>query len=248
MDPVATATATAEVTGMLPAQFMLDAATYVRGAELGFDGVDFYIAGRGGALGEVSGQVVAASFVFFNIDHVVAGWERAATVMSRRDACLAFTECLERWALEHLPDDVDYERAAALAAAVVDATSPAGAPLFAAWAAVPEPSSDKGRFLKRLNVLRELRGGLHGAAVLASGLTPLQAVLVKTPYMAPIFGWPEPYPDVSACADAHAAADRATDAAVGRGFAALTESERDEFRGLVAAAHAGMSTGTGVLG
>lgn len=248
MDPVACATATAEVTGVLPAQFMLDAATYVRGAELGFDGVDFYLAGRGGALGDVSGQVVAASFVFFNVDHVVAGWERAAKVMAPPASCLAFTECLENWALAHLPDDVDYDRAAALAAAVIDATSPAGAPLFAAWAAVPEPTSDKGRFLKRLNVLRELRGGLHGAAVLATGLRPLEAVLVKTPFMAPIFGWPEPYPDVSGCAEAHAAADRATDAAVAPGFAALTSEERDEFLALITAAHDGMSTGQSLLG
>ena len=44
---------------------MTDPATYAYGAELGFEGMDFYVAGRGGALGDVPADVVAAAFVFF---------------------------------------------------------------------------------------------------------------------------------------------------------------------------------------
>ena len=69
------ARANADAVAYLPAGFMLDGATYKRGGELGFDGVDFYTAGRGGALGDVDGMVVAAAFVFFNpeIDRRRAG-------------------------------------------------------------------------------------------------------------------------------------------------------------------------------
>ena len=35
---------------------MTDPATYAYGAELGFEGMDFYVAGRGGALGDVPGR------------------------------------------------------------------------------------------------------------------------------------------------------------------------------------------------
>ena len=47
----------------LPSGFMLDGATYAKGAELGFEGMDFYVGGRGGVLGDVSADVVTATFV-----------------------------------------------------------------------------------------------------------------------------------------------------------------------------------------
>ena len=53
MEATEAARATAPAVVSLPAGFMLDAATYERGTSLGFDGIDFYTAGRGGALGDV---------------------------------------------------------------------------------------------------------------------------------------------------------------------------------------------------
>ena len=43
--------------------------------------------------------------------------------------------------------------------------------------------------LHRVNALRELRGALHGAAILATGVTPHGAVARRTPYMLGVFGW-----------------------------------------------------------
>ena len=68
----------------------------------------------------------------------------------------------------------------------------AGAPLFAGWRALDEPEEIKALALHRLNALRELRGALHGAAVLTVGLAPLEAIVVRTPAMLSVFGWPEP--------------------------------------------------------
>jgi len=231
--------ANANAVSYLPAGFMLDGATYERGGELGFDGVDFYTAGRGGALGDVDGMVVAAAFVFFNPAPVVETWERTRSVMARPDAVAAFAGCLHAWARDHLPDEVDYPRLTELLGRVIADASPSGAPLFAAWRAVPEPDDPKALALQRLNVLRELRGAAHGVSVLACGLQPLEAVLIKTPFMAPVFGWAEPFPEVESRHDVWERAEAATNVIMGRAYGALDAGERAELVDLARTAHKG---------
>jgi hypothetical protein len=215
---------------------MLDGATYEKGGELGFDGVDFYVAGRGGALGEVDGSVVAAAFVFFEPEAIVERWERARKVMGPGESAAAFAGCLASWAHEHLGDGVDYGRLAELEGKVVTSASVAGAPLFAAWAAQPEPEDPMVLALHRMNVLREWRGAVHGAAVVASALDPLDALMVKTPGMASLFGWSEPYPDPGPHRKEWAEIEAATNRRVGRGFGVLGERERAELVELCLAA------------
>ncbi len=238
MQPDEAARLSAEGIGMVPAGFMLDGATYERGGELGFDGFDFYTAGRGGPLGDVDGRVVAATFVFFNHPHIVDSWERGLKVSSPFESAGAFAACGYAWAGTHLADGPDYGRLAELSGRVVEGADIACAPLFVAWAAVPEPDEPKALALHRLNLLREFRNALHGASVLASGLTPIEALAVKTPYMATIFGWTDPLPDAPSCRDRWEEAERATDRAVGRAIAVLAPTERAEFAELVQAAHA----------
>ncbi|MHB8438737.1 MAG: SCO6745 family protein [Acidimicrobiales bacterium] len=240
MDALDAATRTTDAVSYLPAGFMLDAATYAHGAEIGFDGIDFYFAGRGGALGEVPGSVVAATFVFFEPQHAAQAFERGCKVRPPSEAADEFAGCLARWSEEHLPGDVDYARLAELLGRVIAGSSPAAAPLFAAWAARPEPDAAPAKALHRLNVIRELRGGLHGAAVIAQGLAPLEALSVKTPFMAALFGWGEPLADTSAFADAHSRAEAATNRAIATGFDSLEPSERDELVELLATAHSGV--------
>lgn len=231
MTPTEAAAAVHDAVVNVPSHFMLDMATYAKGGELGFSGLDFYVAGRGGALGEVHGSVVAAAFVFFEPANVVANWESGRRVMAPREAAVEFARLGWAWADEHLADGVDYERLATLLADVVAGASPAGAPLFAAWRDLVEPdgSQPRAQVLHRLNLLRELRGGLHGGAVLAAGFTPLEAVLAKTPGMAPIFGWAEPLPSFADRSAEWQAADRATDVAFGMAaLGHLTEDDRTE--------------------
>ncbi|HXQ61261.1 MAG TPA: hypothetical protein VN796_02945 [Acidimicrobiales bacterium] len=239
MDPEAAARRTAPVISSLPAAFMLDGATYAHGGELGFDGVDFYVAGRGGALGDVDGSVVAAAFVFFHPPTIIERWDRGRQVMAPAEAAQAFGGCLDAWAAAHLPDGVDYERLAELEGKVIAAASPAGAPLFAAWAALPEPKGAKALALHRMNVLRELRGAIHGVAVLASGLEPLEAVMVRTPAMVGLFGWPEPHPDPSPHETQWRSAEDATDRRVARAYTDLTPADRAELVELALAARDG---------
>ena len=58
MTPEQAAHDTAAIVVRTPAGFMTDPATFARGAALGFEGMDFYVAGRGGALGDVPADVV----------------------------------------------------------------------------------------------------------------------------------------------------------------------------------------------
>jgi hypothetical protein len=239
MDLIEAAEKTGPVISSLPAGFMLDGATYERGGKLGFDGVDFYVAGRGGALGEVEGSVVAAAFVFFHPGTIVERWERARLVMAPGEAATAFGQCLDEWASDHLADGIDYRRLAELEGKLIRAASVAGAPMFAAWAGRPEPDNPKGLALHRMNVLREWRNGLHGAAVVASGMEPLEAVMVRSPGMAGLFGWPEPHPDPKAHEATWAEAEAATNRTAGRAYGALSDEERSELVALALAAKNG---------
>ena len=213
---------------VLPSNFMLDGATYAKGGELGFDGMDFYVAGRGGVLGDVPADVVTATFVYFEPNGIRDGWDRSGTVMSREQAAAEFTTCAHEWARTHLGDGPDYRRAADLLERVVQDASPAGAPLFAAWRSLDEPTDDKALVLHRLNALRELRGGLHAGAILAAGFHPLEAVMLTTPYMAGIFGWPEPHPDSSVMQIAWDGAEESTNVAFGRALEVLDAGEQGE--------------------
>jgi len=236
MDAREAATKSADAIGNLPAGFMMDGATYARGNGLGFDGVDFYVAGRGGALGDVRGEVVAATFVFFNPATICEAWERAGKVMGRLEATSAFMGCGAAWAESHLADGIDYERLAELCGLVIRAASPAGVALFAAWSALDEPQAPKALALHRLNVLRELRGGLHGASVIGAGLDPRVAVMIRSPQMTALFGWEEPHPDPKPHQAAWDEAEAATDLAMSRAFGVLSSDERSELVDLAVAA------------
>lgn len=145
-----------------------------------------------------------------------------------------------RWADAHLSDDVDAARLAELAGRLGDAASTAGAPLFAGWRGLDEPADDQAKALAvhRVNALRELRGAMHGAAVLTQGISPHAAVARRTPYMLPVFGWQEPHPDKDEVRDAWALAQAATDRALAPMYEALTADERAEFVDLVTEAQA----------
>jgi hypothetical protein len=241
MTPEDAAEATAEGVGALSSHFMLDGATYAKGAELGFDGMDFYVGGRGGVLGDVDADVVAAALVFFEPGTIRQRWEGAGPVMSRAEAGAAFARCGHEWAVANLGDDVDWARLADLAGQVVAGASPAGAPVFAGWRRLDVPADPKARALHQMNGLRELRMAMHGAAVLSSGIAPLDALMVRTPYMAGLFGWDEPHPDPEPSRAAWQQAEAGTNRGFGRHLAGLDEAGRKDLVRLVTDAHAATS-------
>ena len=106
--------------------------------------------------------------------------------------------------------------------------TPAGAPVFAGWRALPVPPDAKGAALHYMNALRELRMAHHAAAVLVAGVTAADAVRLHTPHMAPIFGWTDPLPEDVASVDWDAI-EATTNRLVGSAFTALDDGERAEF-------------------
>lgn len=226
---------TAPTVSALSSHFMLDAATYGVGGEAGFDGMDFYGAGRAGVLGDVTAEQVTACLVFFSPEVVRTAWEGSRSVMSRQAAAQLFAGCLVTWAADHLADDVDWARLAELADKIAASASISGAPVFAGWRALPVPDDPKAAALHHLNALRELRMARHGCAVIAVGLDVGEAVRFKSP-MAAIFGWEgDAGPGAAALWDeAEALTNRATD----HDYAVLTADEADEFVALCDAATA----------
>lgn len=227
-DALQTAQLSSEAVSGLTAKFMLDPATYVRGAELGFPGMSFYVAGRGGVLGETDASVVTSAFVYFSPDMVAEAWEASAGVMSRRGAAEAFAGVCHQWGREHLPASFDAAGLAELAGIVVRAADPAGVPLFAGWQTLDEPTDPQALAVHRMNAVRELRGGVHACAVVASGLQPLEALSVRTPFMAQLFGWAAPV-DTEGLGEAWERAERATDEVMARVFGVLDASQRARF-------------------
>ena len=220
---------------------MTDGGTYARGGELGFSGIDFYVLGRGGVLGDTSGDVVAAAFFFWNPEQTRTQWASARSVMAPTEAAVIWADVCHAYGEANLPDFDGLARLNELMGAVCAATSPAGASLFAGWRDLPLPGADQPKALAQhlLNSLRELRGGLHGGAVLAAGLSPLEAVAFNSPYRAPIFGWdPESLPDGAAVKDRWKAAEAGTNAAMGAVLSVLSDAERVEFVELLTALHA----------
>lgn len=238
MTPAEAAEAVAAPVGTLAGLFMLDAATYAKGAELGFGGFDFYFTGRGGVMGDVDADVIVAVLAMFNPEVVRSQWEAGCSVMEPRAAAERFIECGHEWGRAHLPDDVDCGRLAELLEAVVASAPVTAVPLFAAWRAHPRPDDDKARALHLLNLLRELRFGLHAIAVTAEEIPPMEAVLVKGGVPnAQLFGWGEPFPDAGRARDAWERAERRTTDLISPAFEALDEAERAELVDLVVRAH-----------
>jgi hypothetical protein len=125
---------------------------------------------------------------------------------------------------------------AALAGNVVRSARPACAAVFAGFRALPVPEAPKAAAVHQLNALRELRLGLHGAAVIAVGLSPHQALSVKSPQMAPIFGWAE-LADVTGLQGVWDDAEARTNQAIAHAYERLDDAERAELVELTGALH-----------
>jgi hypothetical protein len=240
MTPEDAAAVTAGPVSALGGAFMLARPTLKKGPALGFPkGWAFYFAGRGGVLGDVVPDVVAAAFVFFPIAWVQQQWLVGRGVMEPAAAATAYAEACQDWGREHLAGAGNLDRLVELLRRITSAADPAGAPLFAGWRAMPLPDDAPGAAAQLLHVLREYRGGMHGMAVLASGLAPRDAVVAAGGEgNAQFFNWPEPYPDRESLLDQHAKAEDLTDVLAARAFAVLSPDERQELVDLLQATHA----------
>lgn len=223
-----------EPIGRLGGAFMISREAKAFAQEAGLSGWAPYFRGRCGVLGEVDADVVASATGFFPAEVVREAWEAGAgvpaDVAGARYAAVA--QGFGRRKLAGLAEG-DARRLAELLEVVVDGADVIGAPLFAGWRAMSLPEDAPARVLQLTHVLRELRGGLHIVAVLACGLTPLEAVLSGGSVLissgtanAEYFAWPRPYPEVTEEMRARRAeAEKLTDTLIAPAFEGLDQGE-----------------------
>lgn len=240
MEPTAFAHTTGPTIGQLGGAFMTDDATTAIGGEYGLDFASFYGVGRASVLGRPPPAVIAAAFPFVAAELVEPLWAAAADTLAPELAVGPYTRACQQWGHSNLVGLDDLERTCELLQRIVEAAPPHVGALFAGWRTVALPEDGPGRAAQLLHVARELRGGIHTAAVVASDLTPLQAVLAaEGPPGAQQYFWPEPYPDPEQFRAQHDAIMAATDRGFGQISEVLSADERAELAGLldIAASH-----------
>ncbi|MBB5870391.1 hypothetical protein F4553_003770 [Allocatelliglobosispora scoriae] len=213
--------------------------TLQRARELGLSGWAFTIAGRGGVLGEVRPELVAASLGLIAPDAVQAGWESARAIIPPVMVAAEVMTQVRRWGAENLQTTPRVERLAELAKRVVRAADPAGLPLFAAWRAASRPLADPAESAAvGLFLLREYGAGVFLMAARVGGLAPVEALISGRAgeAAAVAYGWQPPFPSPGPLARRRAWVDGATDRIVGRSYGVLTRPERLEWTTLVNAA------------
>ena len=241
MTPEQTAAAAKPAVLALGGAFSDDPKTMRRARQVGLTGWAFYVAGRGGALGDVRADTVAAALGFIAPEAVQDGWDAARKVAPPEEiAAHNLAECC-RWGRENLESFYGLAKLVDFTERVVVSAEAAGMPLFAAWRAMPLPDdAPAARAAVLAHLLREHRGQAHLLAIRASGLTPLEAIIAgpEGETGATAFGWQPPYPQFEPLVRRRSWAEALTDRIAGDAFKALAPAERVEFVNLLDAAAA----------
>jgi hypothetical protein len=239
MTPEQAAEATRAAVQELGGAFADSPRTLRRARLMGLSGWAFHVAGRGGALGDVRPDTVAAALGFIAPEAVTDGWEAARRVTTPAGvAAQNLAECC-RWGIENFGGFPLVGRLVELTERIVVAADPAGMPLFAAWRAMPVPDdSYAARAAVLLHLMREHRAGAHLVAIRAAGLSPLEAIISgpEGEAGAVAYGWQPPYPPVGPLVRRRLWAEAVTDRIAGQAYAVLDSAERVELVGLLDAA------------
>jgi hypothetical protein len=223
----------------LGVKYMLDPATGAIGKVAGYPrGFAFYMAGRGGVLGDVDPDVVYATFMFFDKELVTSARNQGIAVEGPAAASRRYAGAADTWAVANMTASPALPRFIELATQVVEHVDSAGLTLFAGLRALGLPDGAVERAYRLATYLRELRGSVHIHAVKAHGLTGLQAILSSShgERMAGLHGYQPPYPDCSHLVAKRELAETLTDDLMGDIYeSTLSETERAEFAALVSA-------------
>ena len=213
--------------GAMGGAFYFAPGTLAHGKELGLDGFRFYIAGRGGVLGDADAAPVASGLGYFEPELVARMWDSAREIVSPRTAAAAYLECSAAFGRDRFAAVADLDRFCAAAGAVNDAAEPAGLSLYSGVATLPLASDLPGRAMQLVTVLREFRGSAHLVAIIASGLTARRAHALRRPNDVKMFGWDEEVPEPTDDERSRLqAADALTDRLVQPAFGVLDDAGR----------------------
>jgi hypothetical protein len=223
----------------LGSAFAEDPKSLRRARQLGLTGWSFYVAGRGGALGDVRPDTVAAALGFIAIDAVRDGWDTARRVTTPSQVAEQhLAECC-RWGKDRLEGYPGLMRLIDLTERIVVGADAAGLALFGAWRSMPIPDDDPAARAAVLGkLLFEHRTSAHLVAIRAAGMSPLEALIASADgeAAAVAYGWQPPYPPLGPLLRKRIRADVMTDRIVGEAYGVLDATERVELLRLLAGA------------
>lgn len=223
------------------AAFMLHEETAAAAGAAGY-GHPFqgYFAGRGGMLGDISTEAMTEIMYSFPQEVVGMFWEPGKAVQGPDKAADWYHNLVAEWAEKHLAGIEGLDRFAELGEKVIAKAGNAG-PMSSAWAKKPRASSPAAHAMQVLMILREMRCDIHFAGLKQSGISPKEAHLLNNPGYAPnrppagegyaaLFGFSEPWPDVSHLKAKRDEIEEATQQKVAEIYAsALSADEAEEF-------------------
>lgn len=138
-----------------------------------------YFCSRGGCMGQVPGEVVAAAFGVFNpaivIPAVTKGWE-TTTVDAVLEARLEGATASLRRILGDEPPGCD--RATELLRRAADAATGEARPLFSGLRSLGFPGDPVGDLWRAADLVREHRGDSHNVAWVAAGVDAVEITLL----------------------------------------------------------------------
>ena len=214
--------------GEMGSAFYFVPETLAAGKALGLGGMEFYVQGRAGQMGDTDPLAVAAAFGYFKpsllksvLDAANAKLDPRASGAAHMKACADFS----RAKLSNVPN---LEGLVAILDKVNNAADPDGLALYAAIRTETLAEDAAGRLLQLIAILREFRGSAHLIALRVAGVDSKVAHAAKRPDMWKQFGYTEDeMPEISdATHAAMAEAERYTDKLVEPAYAVLSETER----------------------
>lgn len=243
MTPIELVQTTSGPINALGAAFYFTPETLAVGKELGLNGMQWYILGRGGVLGDCEPAVVQSAFGYFASGVVAKMWSSAREKMPPRQAAERYHQCEADFGRAKFAGVAGLGAFCEAAEAVVAAADPAGMALFAGMVAEPRVSDDAGHAYQLVCVLRELRGSAHLVAIVAQGLTAEKAHFIKRPGDYKMFGYDDTTPPAVGDAERAAwdTAEGLTDRLLVPAFSVLDDAGRAAFAAGVAGMQAALA-------
>lgn len=161
---------------ILGGKFMTAPEMAAQEVELGLPERSLYFRGRSAVLGDPPAHIVAALFGIFPDWLIELMIDKATPAVSAAGAVDAYTRAAALWGRRVFAGVEAAEHTAASLYRIADTADASALPLFAGWRVRTRPSDAPARLAHALMLARELRGGLHFAALRACGLGISEAV------------------------------------------------------------------------
>ena len=198
------------------------------GKAMGLGGMEFYVQGRAGQMGNTEPEAVAAAFGYFKPALLKSVLDAANAKSEPRVSGAAFMNACATMSRAKLSGVSNLEALVAVLDKVNNAADGDGLALYAAINSEKLAEDAAGRLLQLIAILREYRGSAHLIALRAAGVNSRTAHYMKRPDMWKQFGYTEEEAPVitDAIKAARAEAENITDRIVEPAYAVLSDAER----------------------